>query len=113
MTDETDIPGDGEEEESSGGLTIDMGESPPVYVLEGQSYSVLFANPAHPAHPFYWIKGCVGATVYSKPGSQQPDELRYIVKCGDGFEERLLSEVFHHELEARPINKKGAVLAES
>jgi hypothetical protein len=98
MTDDTDIPeGEDEDSEESVGLTIDMGDTPPVYVLEGQNYSVLFANPGHTFHPFFWIRDCVGCTVYSKPGSQQPDELRYIVKVGDGFEERELSEVYHHE----------------
>jgi hypothetical protein len=94
-TDDTNLPG--EDEELSGGIHIDMGDTPPVYVLEGQNYSVLFANPSHVAHPFHWIKDCVGCTVFSKQGSQAKDEVRYIVRVGDGFEERELSEVYHHE----------------
>jgi hypothetical protein len=99
MSDDTDgtLPGEEEETEESAGITIDMGDTPPVYVLEGQNYSVLFANPSHVAHPFHWIKDCVGCTVFSKQGSQAKDEVRYIVKVGDGFEERELSEVYHHE----------------
>lgn len=96
-TDDTNLPE--EDEELSGGIHIDMGDTPPVYVLEGQNYSVLFANPSHVAHPFHWIKDCVGCTVFSKQGSQAKDEVRYIVKVGDGFEERELSEVYHHESE--------------
>lgn len=101
MSDDTDdtLPGEEEETEESTGITIDMGDTPPVYVLEGQNYSVLFANPGHVAHPFFWIKDCLGCTVYSKQGSQAPDEIKFLVKVGDGIEERLLSEVFHHESE--------------
>lgn len=96
-TDDTNLPE--EDEELSGGIHIDMGDTPPVYVLEGQNYSVLFANPGHTFHPFFWIRDCIGCTVYAKPGSQAPDEIRFLIKVGDGIEERLLSEVYHHESE--------------
>ena len=99
MSDDTDdtLPGEEEETEEPAGITIDMGDTPPVYVLEGQNYSVLFANPGHTFHPFFWIRDCIGCTVYAKPGSQAPDEIKFLIKVGDGIEERELSEVYHHE----------------
>lgn len=95
MSDDIDLEEEEDQEHKS--ISINMGDAPPVYVIEGQNYSVLFANPSHPSHPFFWVKDCVGCTVYSKSGSQAPDEVRYIVRVGDGYEERLLSEVLHFQ----------------
>lgn len=99
MSDDGNIPEEQDDDEVGHNLTIDMGDTPPVYVLEGQNYSVLFANPGHTFHPFFWLKDCIGCTVYAKPGSQAPDEVKFLIKVGDGIEERSLSEVYHHESE--------------
>jgi len=85
MTDDTNLPPEDDLEDDDTDL----------FQIAGVNSHLLFANPTNPAGPFHWIKNCVGASIYCKPGSQQPDDVKYLIAVGDGFELREITECYN------------------
>lgn len=84
MTDDTDLPEDGEEEETE----IIAKESGGMLQVEGSNTVLMLKGPSPFPTPFDYIKDCVGLEVRMSSNPAKPDEYRYLVMVGDGFEFR-------------------------
>lgn len=110
MSDDTIIPPEDMEEEDTQ-LVFQAEPTAPIFTMVGNNSCMVWANPESETSPFSWIKGCVGASVYMKPGSQAPDDIRYVVMVGDGFELRELTECLNagSDKEYTPIKRLKSV----
>jgi len=88
MTDDTDIP-EGEDEDIEAREPHQISS---MAEISGSNSCFIMRYPNAPYAPVDHIKGCVGVSIYSKPGSQQPDDIKFLVMVGDGFELREITE---------------------
>lgn len=84
MTDDTDLPEDGEGEETE----IVAKESGGMLQVEGSNTVLMLKGPSPFPTPFDYIKDCVGLEVRLSANPAKPDEYRYLVMVGDSFEFR-------------------------
>lgn len=100
-TDDTNIPEEDEDIETREPLQI-----PSMAEISGSNSCFLFRYPNAPYAPIDHIKGCVGVSIYSKPGTQVPDDIKFLVMVGDGFRLLDITECLNinsnKEYDARP-----------
>lgn len=106
MTDETDIPGDDDEN-----LEIVAKESGGLLQVHGSNTVLMLKGPSPFPTPFDYIKDCVGMEVRMSANPAKPDEYRYLVMVGNSFEFREIEECYNinSEEEYEPRRKFRSV----
>ena len=104
MTDDTDIPEDGDEDEE---VELIAKESGGMLQVNGSNTVLMLKGPSPFPTPFDHIKNCCGMHVTMSSNPAKPDKYEYLVMVEDGFEWRAIEECFNvfSEKEYEPVKR--------